>query len=85
MLESEDLRSDKHEEQLDLISFAVGDVVRPAKRYTDEKAQSYRDIVLRLCETIQDYEDDVSHTFVCFCFSSRINISKFYVLLRKGN
>uniref|UniRef100_A0A915PDY6 BSD domain-containing protein n=1 Tax=Setaria digitata TaxID=48799 RepID=A0A915PDY6_9BILA len=57
ILESEELRSDKHEEQLDLISFAVGDVIRPTKRYTDEQAQVYRDIVRRVCGTMSDTDD----------------------------
>ncbi|VDN32870.1 unnamed protein product [Gongylonema pulchrum] len=57
MLESEELRFDKHEEQVDSISFALGDVIRPAKRYSDEKAQAYRDSVLRICETMQSDED----------------------------
>lgn len=62
ILESEELRSDKHEEQLDLISFAVGNIVRSTKRYTDEQAQAYRDIVLRVCEAMPENEDcdDVS-------------------------
>uniref|UniRef100_A0A158Q8X2 BSD domain-containing protein n=1 Tax=Elaeophora elaphi TaxID=1147741 RepID=A0A158Q8X2_9BILA len=62
ILESEELRSDKREEQLDLISFAVGSVVKSAKHYTDEQAQTYRDIVLRVCEAMaenEDYEDDI--------------------------
>ncbi|EFO22480.2 BSD domain-containing protein [Loa loa] len=62
MLESEELRSDKHEEELDLISFAVGGVVRPAKHYTDGQARAYRDIVQRVCEAMpenDDYDDDL--------------------------
>ncbi|VDK82920.1 unnamed protein product [Onchocerca ochengi] len=57
ILESEELKSDQHEEQLDLISFAVSDVVRSTKHYTDEQAQAYRDTVLRLCEAMPDDED----------------------------
>ncbi|VDO34323.1 unnamed protein product [Onchocerca flexuosa] len=62
ILESEELKSDEHEEQLDYISLAVNGVVRPTKHYTDEQAQAYRDIVLRVCEAMPDNEDsdDVS-------------------------
>ncbi|MCP9265178.1 BSD domain-containing protein [Dirofilaria immitis] len=61
ILESEELRSDQREEQLDLISFTVDDAVRSTKRYTDEQAQTYRDTVLRVCEAMpdnEDYDDD---------------------------
>ncbi|VDO11660.1 unnamed protein product, partial [Brugia timori] len=53
---------DKHEEELDLISFAVSGAVKPTKLYTDEQAQAYRDVVLRVCETMpedEDYDDDL--------------------------
>uniref|UniRef100_A0AAF5PLY3 BSD domain-containing protein n=1 Tax=Wuchereria bancrofti TaxID=6293 RepID=A0AAF5PLY3_WUCBA len=62
ILESEELRTDKHEEELDLISFAVGGARRPTKLYTNEQAQAYRDVVLRVCETMpedEDYDDDL--------------------------
>nr|CRZ26051.1 Bm5177, isoform c [Brugia malayi] len=62
VLESEELRIDKHEEELDLISFAVSGAVKPTKLYTDEQAQAYRDVVLRVCETMpedEDYDDDL--------------------------
>ncbi|CAG9534100.1 unnamed protein product [Cercopithifilaria johnstoni] len=62
ILESEELRSDKRDEDLDLISFAINNVVRSTKRYTDEQAQAYRDIVLRVCEAMsenEDYDDDL--------------------------
>lgn len=57
ILESEELRSDKHEEQLDLISIKVDDAVKPTKRYTPEQSQALRERVLRLCESIPDIEE----------------------------
>lgn len=44
-------------------------MVRSTKRYTDEQAQAYRDIVRRVCEAMPDNEDydDVS----CILFSSK--------------
>ncbi|VBB27295.1 unnamed protein product [Acanthocheilonema viteae] len=62
ILESEELRSDKSEEQLDHISFAVGSVLKSTKCYTDEQAQAYRDTVLRVCEAMaenEDYDEDL--------------------------
>lgn len=80
ILESEELKSDKCEEQLDLISFAVGGVVRSTKRYTDEQAQAYRDTVLRVCEAMPENEDydDVS----CILFSlKKISLVELFTVL----
>ncbi|VDN03364.1 unnamed protein product [Thelazia callipaeda] len=57
VLESEELRSDNHEEQLDSISFAVGDVIRSTQRYSADQARRYRNIVQKVCENMLDVVD----------------------------